>query len=332
MLNTQTLVYLLGLVLYVALRPLYTSLMRRILKLTKSEVDDKIFEALDKPLWLAVLFLLLDLLINSVFYNFLIHATLLTVIVLLVAVALVRAGKVFTFEFLSVTLNVKDKQMRDTVLTVLNNIYVATVLFFAFIYALGIWGVDITPFIASAGLFGLVIGLALKDPLENLISGILLITDPPFRVGDAVKVGDVVGTVKDIGLRNTRILTYEGDVVTMPNSMVLHSVIVDYHLPTDKVRAITRIGASYDVPPEKVEKVLLDIAKKHPKVLKDPEPMVLLLEFGDSAIIYELRFWTKLPHKLTTLSEINKEIWERFKEEGIEIPYPIRTIYIRNEE
>ncbi len=324
--------YLYGaiLFLYVVLRPVYTRLIRKLLSLTKTNVDDRLFSAVEMPLWLAIFLLLLDILVTDLYPSGLVHGIMLTLVIFLIVLALLRAGRILIYEVALPAGVVKaDEKTLNTVKSVLTNIYAALILFFGFIYVLSLWNVDITPLIASAGLFGIVMGLALKDPLENLISGVLLLLDPPFRVGDIVRIGDLVGEVKEIGMRNTKILTFDGDLVTLPNSIVIKNEVEDFHLPNERVRVRIRVGVSYDSDPDHVKRILLDIASSHPLVLKDPEPQALFLELGDFALIFELRVWTELPNKMQVLSDLNTEIIKRFREEGIEIPFPIRTVYLK---
>ncbi|NPA86486.1 MAG: mechanosensitive ion channel family protein [Candidatus Diapherotrites archaeon] len=315
--------------LYIVLRPVYTRLLRRLISLTRTHIDDKLFSAVEKPIWFAILLFLVDQAVSYIYYHPIIHGIFLTLTVILITLALIRAGKIVIFELFGPTrfLNV-DEKIKTTALTVLSNIYTALIIFFAFIYVLSVWGVDITPLIASAGLMGIVLGMALKDPLENLISGILLLMDPPFRVGDIVRVGDTVGEVKEIGLRNTRILTFDGDLVTMPNSSIIKTSVENFHMPSEKVRVRIRVGVSYDSDPEEVKELLLEIARSHPHVLEDPAPQALFLEMGDFALLFELRAWTTLPYKMQVLSDLNTAILKTFREKGIEIPYPIQTVLL----
>ena len=325
-----TITYGLVLLGYVVLRPLYTRLMKKLLSLTKTEIDDKLFWAVEKPTWLGILIILLDYFIKTIFFDELLHGTLLTIAVVFFTLALLRLGRVFIYEILGATrFLLVDKKTRQTVLSVLSNLYVATILFFAIMYVFSLWGISITPLLASAGFFGLVLGLALKDPFENLISGILLLADPPFRVGDWVMVNDIAGEVKEIGLRNTRILSFDGNLVTLPNTSVVNSVVTDYHLPDDRVRIRLRVGVSYDSDPEKVKELLLSVVRSDERVLKDPEPRVFFVEMGDFALIFEVWFWVRVKDKYEVLSDMNSKIFAELKRSGVEIPFPTRTVYLK---
>lgn len=329
MLDLHILVYTIALLLYVLLRPVYTRLIKKILAITNTDADDKIYEVMEEPLWISVLFFLLYLLVHEVFPNTLFLNLLLTGAVLLLALALIRGGRIL-LEYLVKSLSIiEEERVKRTVSSVLINIYTALISFFALLYTLSVWGIDITPLMASAGIVGIVVGLALKDPLENLISGLLLLTDPPFRVGDVVKIGNIAGEVKEIGLRNTKIVTFDGDLIVMPNSSVLKSTIENLHLPTNIIRTTIKVAVSYESDPKKVKKVLLDIASSDPRILKEPAPQVFFTELGDFALIFELRYWTKLSERLSVLDTINTTIIERFRKEDIEIPYPITTVILK---
>ncbi len=332
MLDVEALIYVGAILLYILLRPVYTGIAKRIVSLTKGDIDDKLYDALERPIWFAILIYLVFLAQEAIFPHTLLSNILLTAVVALIAIALIRTGNILIKDVIGPTRFVlTDPKIKQTILTVIDNVVKAAIIFFALMYTLSIWGVDVTPILASAGIVGIVVGLALKDPLENLISGILMLTDPPFRVGDVVRIGDTMGEVKEIGLRNTKILTFDGDVVTIPNSSIIRMDVENYHMPSEKVRVRERIGVSYDTDPEHAKKVLMDILTSHPKILDDPAPQVLFLEFGDSALIMEIRFWVHMPDKMSTIDEVNTTIWKRFKEEGIEIPFPIRTVYLRDE-
>jgi len=330
--SPHLLLYTAALLLYVLLRPAYTRIIKKILALTNTDIDDKIYEAVEEPLWLSILLFLLYLLLHEAFPNTLLLNTALTGTVLLLALALIKGGKILLSYVIGSLDIVKEERVKKTISSVLTNIYIAVVGFFALLYTLSVWGIDITPLMASAGIVGIVVGLALKDPLENLVSGLLLLTDPPFRVGDIVKINGIAGEVKEIGLRNTKILTFDGDLIVMPNSSVIKSTVENLHLPTNLVRTVIKVSVSYDSDPEKVKKILLEIASSDERILREPAPQVFFTEMGDFALTFELRYWTKLPHRLPVLDRVNTAIIKRFREEGIEIPYPITTVYLRREE
>ncbi len=308
--------------------------LRRLALRTKTEVDEKIIDAVTNPLWFIVLLLVADYFASKYLSWWMgisyVHGAIVSLIIAISAIIAVRLIRIAIFDvFGKRSIPSVDERHKNTALIVINNIATAIVLAVALLYILSVWGIDIAPLLASAGIAGLVIGLALKDPLENTFYGIMLALDPHFRVGDAVEIEGVSGIVEEISLRNTKIRTWDGNLVLIPNSKVANSRITNFEFPDERVRTTIVIGVSYDSDPADVKETLLEIARKHPKVLDDPAPTVLFTEFGDSALMFKLLYWTRRADKWTTLDEINTEILQTFRKKGIEIPYPITTVYLR---
>ena len=324
----------LGLLIFAVLFRIFLKpILRTFAARTKTELDDKILDAVTNPLWFIVILLVADFFIQSYFPNAYAHNIIYTLIAVLAAVIVYRLAKIFIFDVIGPTRSpLIDARTMRTALLVIQNVVLAVVVVITVTYILTLWGVDVTPLLASAGIAGLAIGLALKDPLENLFYGVMLALDPAFRVGDIVDVDGTVGEVKEIGLRNTKILTFSGDIVTLPNAKIANSRVLNYHLPTDKIRITTRIGVSYDSDPEEVKKTLAEIAKSSKYVLDDPPPMAHFMDYGDFALVFELRFWTLQPQKLSAIDDVNTKIWYTFKEKGIVIPYPIREVHLKDGE
>ncbi len=325
----------LGLLVFaIFFRFLLKPVLRRLALRTETKLDDKILDAVTNPLWFAVVLFVFDYFLMRYFPNILLHRLICTLIALFGTVILLRLARILIFDVLGGEatqrpLRFIDERTRRTALKVMNNIATVLIVLFALAYILLIWGIDVSPLLASAGIAGLIIGLALKDPMENLIYGVILALDPSFRVGDVVEIDGTLGRVEEIGLRNTKIVTFSGDMVTVPNSVIANSRVLNYHLPSDRVRVSVRIGVSYDSDPELVKQTLIEIAKSSRYVLDRPAPEVLFLEYGDFALIFELRFWTRFEEKFKALDDVNTRIWKVFKEKGIEIPYPITEVYLR---
>ncbi len=224
-----------------------------------------------------------------------------------------------------------DERMLKTVIRVLNNIVLIFIVFVSLTTILSVWGINVIPLIASVGLTGIIVGFAAKDTINNIMSGILVFVDPPFGLGDIIELEDGnAGEVVDIGLRNTKIKTFDNRVITVPNYKVLQSTLINYNMPDDVVRVTVKVGVSYDADPDFVREVIYkDVLSSVSGVLKDPKPQVLFREFGDSALIFEVWVWTKVKDRIRVMDEVNTRIWKVFREKGIEIPYPIRTVYLR---
>ena len=214
----------------------------------------------------------------------------------------------------------------------------ATVLIFvtAGILALDVLGVNIMPFIAGAGVAGIAIGFAAKDTLSNVIAGILLILDRPFEVGDRIEVWSAPanaatwGDVLHIGLRATKIRTTDNIVIIIPNNEIMMRDIINYTTHTEEIRVRIPIGIAYDSDVKRAKEIITEIALELDWVMRQPPPKVVVKSFGDSAVNLEARVWISRPRKrMDTISHITDRVKEAFQQEGIEIPYPKRDIYVK---
>lgn len=213
-----------------------------------------------------------------------------------------------------------------------------TIIIFIFLI-LNSWDVNITPFLASAGVAGIVIGLAARETVENFFGGIALYADRTYQRGDFIEVDtDVSGWVRNISIRSTVVHTLDGDSITIPNSKLHKSIIKNKTYPKNVFRISIGIGVSYESDPQKVQDILKDTILKMSEqedslVLDNPQPKVYLDEFGDSAIKFNILTWISLPNqKLIVRDRVNNKVYEELNSEGIEIPYPQRTIHMKNNE
>jgi small-conductance mechanosensitive channel len=205
-----------------------------------------------------------------------------------------------------------------------------------FLIALTTLGVSITPLLTALGVGGLAVGLALKDTLENIFAGINVLMEKSIRVGDFIRLeSGQEGTVKDITWRTTRVELLANNTVIIPNSKLAQSVVTNYHLPEKSFGLRLPISVSYASDPQRVETVLLEEVRKAlgqvPGLLENPEPFVRFSPgFGESSLDFTLNCQVAefVDHYLV-LHELRKRIFQRFREEGIEIPFPQRTVHLR---
>ncbi|MBW1886471.1 MAG: mechanosensitive ion channel family protein [Deltaproteobacteria bacterium] len=195
-------------------------------------------------------------------------------------------------------------------------------------------GYNISSLLAGLGLGGLAVALALQPTLANMFAAITLFVDRPFHVGDGVSVAGVAGSIESIGLRSTRIRTYEGTLVTIPNSAVVNAQIDNLQARPTRRTTFT-IGVSYDTSSEKLRKavaILRDVMAQHPGT---DTSRAHFKSYGESALILDVAHWCAYldySEYLTCIEEINFEIKERFEDEGIEMAYPTQTVYWVNKE
>jgi small-conductance mechanosensitive channel len=200
-------------------------------------------------------------------------------------------------------------------------------------------GISITPLITALGVGGLAVALALQDTLANLFAGMHILVEKPLRIGDYIELDTgQKGYVDDIGWRTTRIRMLGNNIVVVPNNKLSQSIITNYYLPEKRMSLLIPLGVSYDSDPEKVERILIEETEKAagvvPGLLKEPAPFVRFIPgFGDSSLDFTLICQvSKFVDQYLAQHELRKRIFKRFKEEGIEIPFPIRTVYMKQEQ
>ncbi|MCI5130924.1 MAG: mechanosensitive ion channel family protein [Candidatus Electrothrix sp. EH2] len=212
----------------------------------------------------------------------------------------------------------------------LKNISRIILLFIGIIWALLIWHVNLTPLFASAGIVGIAIALAAKDTLANFFGGIALFTDAAYKVGDYIilETGER-GEVVELGIRSTKIKTRDDVMITIPNSIMSTTKIVNQSAPEVSYRIRIDVGVSYESNLREVEKTLLRVAESNTALETKPEPRVRVRSFGDSAILLQLLVWVEEPaQRGLQTHNLLKMIHIAFKEQGIEIPFPQRTVHL----
>ncbi len=213
-----------------------------------------------------------------------------------------------------------------------------TIFVIGFLIILSALGISITPLITALGVGGLAVALALQDTLANLFAGIHILMEKSIRVGDFIKLETgQEGYIEDITWRTTRVRMLPNNIVVIPNSKLSQSVVTNYYLPEKRMSLLIPIGVSYASDPEKIEILLIEEAKKAvgeiPGLLGEPQPFVRFIPgFGDSSLDFTLICQvSEFVDQYLAQHELRKRIFKRFKEEGIEIPFPHRTVYLREE-
>lgn len=187
---------------------------------------------------------------------------------------------------------------------------------------------DIFSLVTALGIGSLAIGMAAKDTLAHMISGFTLMLDRPFRIGDRIQLANgQVGDVQDIGLRSTKIKTLDNQLMIIPNSDLCNTMLTNQAFPDARVKGRITVGVAYGSDAEEVKRLLVLIAGETEGVLPDPPPEAYFASFGDSALSMTLFFWVEEYGSLLAVTDrLNCRIVSRFREAGIEIPYPVRTI------
>lgn len=197
---------------------------------------------------------------------------------------------------------------------------------------LGVLGVPLSALGTFMGLIGLGLSFALRDTISNFIAGLMIMINRPFKVGDQIGTQGEEGTVKDIRIRATDIKTYDGRKVIVPNSSLYNDVVIN-NTYYDERRFEVIVGVGYDDDVQTAKELAEETLEDVESIEDEPAPEVLVNELGGSSVNLKLRGWTK-PSKanmVATTSEVTQKIKEKYDAEGIDIPYPIKTVYLNEE-
>ncbi len=218
-------------------------------------------------------------------------------------------------------------RMDETLKPFLAKLVWYVIMVFVLVAVLNQFGVQTTSLIAVLGAAGLAIGLSLQGTLANVASGVMLLFLRPFNVGDYVDAGGIAGTVIEIGLFNTEIKTNIGLALIVPNSKIWDSPITNYSRNPTR-RFDLAVGIGYDDDVDGAQALLKGLLTGDDRVLDDPEPLAVVMELGDSAVIIKLRGWTRSGDYWATVWDLNKAIKNELQAAGYSIPFPQRDIHI----
>ncbi|MDQ7818861.1 MAG: mechanosensitive ion channel [Melioribacteraceae bacterium] len=205
------------------------------------------------------------------------------------------------------------------------------ILTLGFIIIMQTVGINLSSLTVLLGALGIGIGFGLQNVTNNFVSGLIILFERPIKVGDRIEIGKVTGDVTKISMRASTVLTNDNISIIVPNSEFISSTVINWSHTDRTVRFSFPVGVSYKEDPENIKTILLAIAEENPDVLSDPKPAVLFKEYGDSALMFNLSVWTNTySDKPAVLkSQLYFEIFKKFKETGVEIPFPQRDLYIK---
>lgn len=219
-------------------------------------------------------------------------------------------------------------KLDKTAFTILKSCVKVLLYTLVLLIAAGSLGIDVTSLVAIVSVISLAISLAVQSLLANVVSGVMLLTSHPFRVGDHVQLGTDSGIVKEIGLYYTKIDAFSGEMICIPNSDAASARICNYSVEAKRRIELT-VSAAYAEDADKVKEAIL-AAAKHEKILPDPGPMVYLSECGASSVNYLLHLWVKAEDYATVKFAVTEAIKKRFDEEGITMPFPQLDVHMSN--
>lgn len=192
-------------------------------------------------------------------------------------------------------------------------------------------GMHLTNLSIVLGAFSVGIGFGLQNIFNNMVSGLILAFERPINVGDVIQVGTLMGTVKSIGLRSSKIKSFDGAEVIVPNGNLISNEMINWTLADSYRRMDIRVGVAYGTDPERVLALMEDVATEHDQVREKPAPKAYFLEFGDSSLNFRLLAWVNLDNRLAVESELNVLINKKLAEAGIVIPFPQTDLHIKSD-
>ena len=193
-------------------------------------------------------------------------------------------------------------------------------------------GIDLTAFAVFSGALGVGLGFGLQKIFSNLVSGIILLIDRSIKPGDVISLGQTYGWINHLGARYASVITRDGKEHLIPNEELITQRVENWSFSDNLVRLRIPIGIAYHSDPRLAIKLCVDAAEMVPRVQLKPEPRCLLTSFGDNALTLELRFWINDPAngRGSVISDILLNIWDRFQEHGIDVPFPQRDLHLKS--
>lgn len=331
-----SLVAFLGAVILFIIRAISFRILHKWAEKTETKVDDIIINSLKMPsvYWCIAIGLYIGVAVSDLNAKYVLYITKAIHVIIIFSVTIAAAnlsGRIFKNYIQRSNLPIPTTGLA-------NGILKGTIIVIGLLIILSVLGISITPLITALGVGGLAVALALQDTLANLFAGIHILVERTIRVGDFIRLeSGQEGYVDDITWRTTRVRMLPNNMVVIPNSKLSQSIVTNYYLPEKRMSLLISIGVSYSSDPEKVEKILVEETKNAvgqiPGLLGDPEPFVRFIPgFGDSSLDFTLICQVQeFVDQYLAQHELRKRIFRRFKQEGIEIPFPHRTVYLREE-
>jgi small-conductance mechanosensitive channel len=305
---------------------------RRIARITQTGFDDRIIDVVHRPVFWTISFVGV---VHAVTYiapgekaSFYIIGSLYSAVVLIWTVTVNRMASVIYESIIRRQSDVTG--LGRDVLPLIDNISRVVIFVVSVTVIFSLWQINLSPVLTSAGIIGAGVAIAAKDTIANLLGGFSIFFDKPFKVGDYIVLdGGERGEVVSVGLRSTRIETRDYIQITIPNSVIANSKIVNESAPVKNFRVRVPVTVAYGSDIDLVEETLVGVAGSNENVIAEPSPRVRIREFGESALKFELLCWAREPAlRGLTIHELNSTIYRKFNEMGIKIPFPQRDVHI----
>ncbi len=315
---------------------IFSRIFQRIVDKTQTDLDDQILGLLHRPIFYSILFVGFSIAIKTIniptYFEFVFVGVFKTITILIWLFVSMKALVISMEWAVNKTTN---PLLQQKTIPLFNNLGKIAIGLFGVYFIFLSWDININGILASAGVLGVVLGLAAKDTVANFFAGIFLMADSPFKEGDYILLDSGErGYVKQMGLRSTRFMTRDDIEITIPNSVIAASKIVNESGgPGEIERVRLTLHVAYGADIEIVKKLLVEIANKNDSVLNDPYPRVRFREFADHGIKLQLLFWISKPEvRGRTVDEVNTTIYKKFSDKKIVIPYPTMKVLLPQKE
>jgi MscS family membrane protein len=254
-----------------------------------------------------------------------------TILIVIVMIMIIRVITNFAQHWLEDWATKTDSTADDRLVPLIEKLLKAVVIMLAIIFIFDTWNVNISPLLTTAGIAGIALSFAVKDTLANIFGGIQLVIDKTFKVGDKVSLeSGEMGEILDIGLRSTKLRTYDNEVVYIPNGQLANTRIKNFTVPDLSVRVNVAFGVEYGSDSDQVHQVILDTVQKIEGVLANPVPVVHFIGMGDSSLDFVARVWVKEYTQAYGMQlKVRDEIYRALNQAGIGIPFPTRMVYTK---
>lgn len=303
----------------------------RLTKKTKSQVDDMIVGKTKMPVFWLLVILGLRLSSQIVFDQPIIFRVLESLGIIIFVLIVARVINILLDSWGHLFAKRTKSRVDESLLPLFRKVVNVVFVLLGILWVLNTWNINITPYLAGLGIGGLVLGLALQDSLKNIFGGISLILDKSFAVGDKIRLetGEI-GEIIEIGLRSTRLNTYDNEVIVVPNGQMANMRIQNYVQPNPRVRVVVNFGVEYGTKIEKVKKVVLPILKKIKGVSSEPYMDTVFTEMGDFALLFQARFWVDdYREAYNKKLEATEKIYDALNKAKIGIAFPTQTIHLK---
>lgn len=314
---------------------IFTRIFKRIVNKTQTNFDDRILQLLHRPIFYSILFIGFSVAVKTAeLPNYIDYALVGIFKTSTILIWLFVVMKVLILSMEWASQKTSNPLLQQKTLPLFNNLGKIAIGLFGIYFIFLSWDININGILASAGVLGVVLGLAAKDTVANFFAGIFLMADSPFKEGDYILLDTGErGYVKQMGIRSTRFMTRDDIEITIPNSVIAASKIVNESGgpgETERVRITLHVAYESDI--DDVKALLISIALGNENVLKAPEPRVRFREFADHGLRLQLLFWIHKPEiRGRTVDAVNTEIYKQFSQNNISIPYPTMKVILPRE-